>query len=111
MDKDVAAFGAIAKPAAAEAGCAPTRKACKNCSCGRAEAEAKEDFSSKAGVAPSAADAAAAGARPPMPASKSSCGNCSKGDAFRCAGCPHLGKPAFTAGADGSVLLNLASDI
>lgn len=61
--------------------CSTKRRACKNCSCGRAEMEA-------AGieVADSAADA------------PSACGNCSKGDAFRCATCPHLGKPAWNAG-------------
>jgi len=37
----------------------------------------------------------------------SSCGNCSKGDAFRCAGCPFLGKPAFSEDASGSVTLVL----
>lgn len=60
------------------------RKACDDCTCGRAELEAgapapkltKEDIQKKS----------------------SACGNCAKGDAFRCAGCPFLGKPAFKAG-------------
>ena len=69
------------------------RKACKNCSCGLAEALA-------------AADEPEGGRQQPV-AAKSACGNCSLGDAFRCASCPFLGQPAFVNSKAGAVKLQL----
>jgi hypothetical protein len=59
------------------------RKACDDCTCGRADAEASDQ---------------------PKTAPSSSCGKCTLGDAFRCASCPYLGKPAFKAGEEHLVL-------
>ncbi|CAM9267359.1 unnamed protein product, partial [Ectocarpus fasciculatus] len=75
------------------------KRACKNCSCGLAEEEAN-------GVVASA---------PKTTEEKivksSACGNCSKGDAFRCGGCPFLGKPAFQPGQEKVMLTGMDDDI
>lgn len=70
--------------------CSTKRRACKNCTCGRAEQEAAEEKSA-------------------APAVTSACGNCWKGDAFRCASCPFLGKPAFQSSATGVVTLDTSA--
>merc|ERR1712151_315100 len=71
------------------------RKACDDCTCGRAELEQME---------------ASAAAKASSKSATSSCGNCAKGDAFRCAGCPYLGKPAFKPGEE-MLYLDLEDDI
>uniref|UniRef100_A0A7S2WM45 Anamorsin homolog n=1 Tax=Rhizochromulina marina TaxID=1034831 RepID=A0A7S2WM45_9STRA len=77
-------------PDAPAGDCSKKRRACKNCTCGRAEQERDEEKSSEA--------------------PQSACGNCHKGDAFRCASCPYLGQPAYVPG-QGSVQLDLTSDL
>ena len=57
-----------------ELGAGGGRKACKDCTCGRAEENAQ--------------------GKPSQPRS-GGCGSCYLGDAFRCSTCPFLGKPAF----------------
>jgi hypothetical protein len=69
------------------------KRACKNCSCGLADEEAKAEQEGQ-----------------PLPEKKSACGSCYKGDAFRCASCPFLGKPAFEPGQE-KLVLALGDDI
>ena len=91
-EDDLLANDAVVLPdPAGGGGCATKKRACKDCSCGRAEMEAANPGSVE------------------EPAT-SACGNCSKGDAFRCASCPHLGTPAFEKGANENVQLNLSQD-
>ena len=71
------------------------KKACKNCTCGRAEAE----------------EAAEKAENVPAETFISACGNCALGDAFRCAGCPYLGQPAFKTDAGDKVMLDLGDDL
>ena len=67
------------------------KKACKNCSCGLAELEQQAEEVVSAPV-------------------RSACGSCYKGDAFRCASCPFLGKPAFEPSDDNKVMLSMGDD-
>eukprot|EP00557_Chaetoceros_sp_GSL56_P009264 CAMPEP_0176498462 /NCGR_PEP_ID=MMETSP0200_2-20121128/12332_1 /TAXON_ID=947934 /ORGANISM="Chaetoceros sp., Strain GSL56" /LENGTH=257 /DNA_ID=CAMNT_0017896667 /DNA_START=48 /DNA_END=824 /DNA_ORIENTATION=- len=79
------------------------RKPCDNCTCGRAEREQEnQDHMDEL--------KAVENKRTVIKDFKSSCGNCAKGDAFRCAGCPFLGKPAFKEGEE-HLILELADDL
>jgi len=79
------------------AGCPPTRKPCKDCTCGRKEEEEMKENIVKMDLENDPNDATF----------KSACGNCALGDAFRCAGCPYLGQPAFKDGEDKVMLDDL----
>ncbi|CBZ55516.1 hypothetical protein NCLIV_059410 [Neospora caninum Liverpool] len=63
--------------------CASRPKACPNCTCGRKEAEEAAEKTRR---------------KLESGEIRSSCGNCYLGDAFRCAGCPYRGMPAFKPG-------------
>lgn len=77
------------------------KRACKNCSCGLAEEEANEAAREGKEVKIQTVDE--------QLAKSSSCGGCSRGDAFRCANCPFLGKPAFEPGQE-KVVLTMTDD-
>lgn len=81
---------------------AGVKRACANCTCGLAEQEQLESNHNVSGDKSIVAAAAAT--------TKSACGNCYKGDAFRCGGCPFLGKPAFEPGHE-KLVLSLSDDM
>ncbi len=62
------------------------KKACKNCSCGRAEIEARAETEAEAKQLLESG------------AVQSSCGSCYLGDDFRCDSCPYRGLPPFKPG-------------
>ncbi|CAE7675036.1 unnamed protein product [Symbiodinium sp. KB8] len=98
VDEDALLAGDDAADAIkAPSDCSTKPRACANCSCGRAEAEA------------AASSAAVTLSEDQLQSFTSACGNCYKGDAFRCASCPHRGKPAFKPGMEG-VMLDLGTD-
>ncbi|KYQ93254.1 hypothetical protein DLAC_05908 [Tieghemostelium lacteum] len=66
-----------------------TKKACKNCTCGRADEEQKEQQNQKVKLTKEMVE---------NPGVGSSCGSCGLGDAFRCGGCPYRGLPSFKVG-------------
>lgn len=87
--------------------CAPKKRACKNCSCGRKEMEEAEDIVKLTNVADGVSSGAMSSSAVP-----SACGSCSKGDAFRCATCPSRGKPAWKTDSNtGNVMIDMASDL
>ena len=87
--------------------CAPKKRACKNCSCGRKEMEEAEDIVKLKDVADGVSSGAMSSSAVP-----SACGSCSKGDAFRCATCPSRGKPAWKTDSNtGNVMIDMASDL
>lgn len=75
-----------------------TKKACKNCTCGRAEEETE------------AATPKLTKEMLENPGVGSSCGSCGLGDAFRCGGCPYRGLPAFKVGEKIAIPANFMDD-
>ena len=77
---------------AKENDCITKPKACKNCNCGRADQENKTNNEDNAYLKTSA------------------CGKCYLGDAYRCAGCPYRGTPAFKPGDKIELNNNILND-
>jgi hypothetical protein len=97
------------KPIIQPSECAPApgkrRKACKNCTCGLKELEETENEQQRklpvVTLSSEELDFTVQG-------KTSSCGSCGLGDAFRCAGCPFIGMPAFKPGEEVKLLREAA---
>ncbi|CAO3631547.1 unnamed protein product [Cunninghamella echinulata] len=72
------------------------RKACKNCVCGRADAENTGVVSLD--LTDDLVEEDEVIEVDPTPKKVGGCGSCALGDAFRCSTCPYLGMPAFNEG-------------
>ncbi|XP_043716179.1 anamorsin homolog [Telopea speciosissima] len=84
-------------PPVGDCGVGRTRKACKNCSCGWADADQKVQLGATAEQ---------------LDNPQSACGSCGLGDAFRCSTCPYKGLPPFKLGEKVSLSGNfLLADI
>ncbi|TVU44022.1 hypothetical protein EJB05_03446 [Eragrostis curvula] len=70
-----------------------TRKACKNCVCGRAEAKQKVEKLELT--------------EEQINNPQSACGSCGLGDAFRCGTCPYRGLPPFKPAREGFLVWQL----
>jgi len=87
----------VVPPTAPDGDCSTKRKACKDCSCGRAEEEEEQLMALITLVEP-------------KKVVTSSCGSCFLGDAYRCGSCPYLGMPAFKPGEEVKLAGNLLND-
>lgn len=93
--------------------CGPSKKPCKNCVCGRADAEASGTMENKKKTFLESGAATEESGKLVIDTVKlkgagGGCGSCSLGDAFRCKGCPSAGLPSYTVGE--KIVLDLAED-
>lgn len=89
-----------------DCGTGATKKACKNCTCGLADQEIKQEQAQREEQKKVMLELDQVDTE-----IKSSCGSCYKGDAFRCSTCPYLGMPAFKQGEGKILKLNLDNDM